>query len=79
MPYTSTNVTLHTGFSDANLAAGTVVGVLDPIMGSLDTLIVQRVSRLLGLNIGGADVSANNLICNGQIGAVGLPIPVLVK
>jgi uncharacterized membrane protein len=78
MQYSSTGVTLHTGFSDATLAANTAVGVLDPIMGDLDTLIVSRVSRLLGLNIGGADVSPNKLWCNGQIGAVGLPIPVLV-
>jgi hypothetical protein len=79
MQYSSTGVTLHSGFGDATLASNTVVNVLDPIMGQLDTLIVSRISSLLGVSIGGADVTPNMLWCNGQIGAVGLPLPVLVK
>jgi hypothetical protein len=40
-------------------------GVLNPLLASLDDLIVNQLNDLLGLNIGGADIGAENMTCSG--------------
>lgn len=62
---TSANVTLL-GIPIAPL--GTVVSLLattlNPLLASLDTLVIDPLAKALGLNLGGGDVGANDMHCN---------------
>jgi len=73
------NFTQGNGLITSQAVVGATMGSLPQLTTDLDNLVVSRISRLLGLNIGGADVTADWLKCNGQIGAIGLPIPILIK
>jgi hypothetical protein len=47
-----------------NLAKNLVAPMLNNILGALDTLLVSEISRLLGLNLGGADITPQWMDCD---------------
>jgi uncharacterized membrane protein len=64
--YSVTNVTLGSPpLLTANLAQSTVLGAIDPIITAVDQVVMSRIAVLLGLHIGGADVGALGVDCNG--------------
>lgn len=71
----ATNVTLLN--IPLGLAAGTVASAtntaLAPSLAAIDQLIVRRIARLLGVDIGGADVGAVDLRCFQGTSLVGEP------
>ncbi|MBV8305495.1 MAG: hypothetical protein JOZ04_14885 [Acidimicrobiia bacterium] len=68
---------------------GTPIGVLPAVVSNAVAAAMKNVMtqlnpafqnlyRELGLNVGGADVTADQMICNGQIGS-GVSVPLLVS
>jgi uncharacterized membrane protein len=69
---------------------GTPLGILpatvaNAVASSVNTALsslnqpMMNLYRELGLNVGGADVWADTLVCNGQIGTTGNTVPQLVS
>ena len=63
--YSTTSVQMFSGLINSSVAANGVLASLNPVVTAVDSLIISRVARLLGLNVGGADVAAANLTCSG--------------
>jgi uncharacterized membrane protein len=61
-----------------SVVATAVATAVQNAMGQLNPAL-QNLYRELGLNVGGADVTADTLVCNGQIGTSGNNTPVLVS
>ena len=76
--YTANATVLGGSVSGATIAAAVKSGVTNSVLVPLNTQ-VTRLAQLLGLEIGGADVSPWSLICDGQIGPGGAIVPVLVS
>ena len=49
------------------VAANAVLNGLGPVVTAVDNLIISRVARLLGMNLGGADVAALHVDCSGLV------------
>src|SRR5690606_20777611 len=55
-----------------NLARGLVAPLLNGILEQVDNLVLSELSRLLGLNLGGADLTPEWMRCDeNQMGLVG--------
>jgi uncharacterized membrane protein len=65
--YSVSNVTLlgTPPLVTANVASSSTLNAIDPVVRQVDSQIVSRLARLLGLNVGGADVGAMQEKCNG--------------
>ncbi|MBV9410199.1 MAG: hypothetical protein JO148_01275 [Acidimicrobiia bacterium] len=48
-----------------SLASSSTLGAIDPIVQAVDSQVISRLARLLGISLGGADVGAEQLKCSG--------------
>jgi uncharacterized membrane protein len=76
--YTASTTVLSGAVSGATIGAAVKPAVTTNILVPVNSRIT-RLAQLLGLQIGGADVSPNSLYCDGQIGPGGAILPVLVS
>jgi uncharacterized membrane protein len=75
--YTATTTVLGGAVSGTVIGNSTISGLTSTILPQLNTK-VTRLVQLLGLELGGADVWPNDMICTGQINTGGAILPVLV-
>ena len=76
--YTANATVLGGSVSGATIGAAVKSAVTNSVLVPVNSRITRLV-QLLGLEIGGADVSPDSLICDGQIGQGGAIDPVLVS
>jgi uncharacterized membrane protein len=61
---TSANVTALGGV-DLSAVAGLVVPAVNTLLGSLDNALIVPLTKVLGVKLGGADIAALGMTCNG--------------
>ncbi len=76
--YTTTATVLGGSVPAATISATVKNAVTNNVLVPVNSRITRLV-QLLGLQIGGADVWPNSLLCDGQIGPGGVTLPVLLK
>jgi uncharacterized membrane protein len=75
--YTATTTVLGGAVSGTIIGNSTISGLTSSILPQLNSKLTRLV-QLLGLELGGADVAADQMICTGQINPGGAILPVLV-
>jgi len=75
--YTASTTVLGGLVSGSVIGNSTVGALTSSVLPTLNSRITRLV-QLLGLELGGADVWANSMICDGQIGQGGGLLPILV-
>jgi len=76
--YAVNTTVLGGAVSGATIGTTVKNGVTNSVLVPVNSKIT-RLAQLLGLEIGGADVSPNSLFCDGQIGQGGAVLPILVS